>query len=152
MNHEKGLMFLATLALASSALAQKQTITVGVYPNLDDVVKAAIPGFVKANPNIDVKLVVLEWADHHNALTTALATGAGAQDVVAVDFGYVAKFAEGAGLENLARAPYNGNTLKNRFVTYTFPQATHQGRLVAIPTDIGPGTMYYRTDMLKKLA
>ncbi|AFZ67253.1 extracellular solute-binding protein [Deinococcus peraridilitoris] len=146
----KKALVLVALALASGALAQRTTVTIGVYPNLDDVVKAAIPGFQKKHPNIEVKLVTLEWADHHTALTTALATGSGAQDVVAVDFGYVARFAEGGGLENLANAPYNGNSLKNQFISYTFPQATHEGKLVAIPTDIGPGTMFYRTDMLQK--
>lgn len=146
----KRLLLLAALALATSAAAQKKTITVGVFPDLDSVVKAALPGFNKKFPNIEVKIVSLQYADHHNALTTALATGSGANDVVAVDFGYVARFAEGGGLEDLAKAPYNGNTLKSNFVSYTFPQSTFEGRLVAIPTDIGPGTMYYRTDFLQK--
>lgn len=141
-----------TLALvASVASAQtKKTITVGVFPDLDTVVKAAIPGFQKKFPNIDVKVVSLQYADHHNALTTALATGSGANDVVAVDFGYVARFAEGGGLEDLSKAPYNAGGFRNRFVAYTFPQATFEGRMVAMPTDIGPGAMYYRTDFLKK--
>ncbi|PYE54623.1 ABC transporter substrate-binding protein [Deinococcus yavapaiensis] len=140
---------LALIATVAGAQAKK-TITVGVFPDLDSVVKAALPGFQKKFPNIDVKLVVLQYADHHNALTTALATGSGANDVVAVDFGYVARFAEGGGLEDLAKAPYNGLSYKSRFVSYTFPQATFSGKLVAMPTDIGPGTMYYRSDFLAK--
>jgi multiple sugar transport system substrate-binding protein len=129
----------------------KKTITIGLFPDLDSVVKASLPGFLKTHPNLDVKLNVLQYAPHHDALTTALSTGSGANDVEAIDFGYVAKFAEGAGLEDLSKAPYNGNQYKARFVDYTYPQATTQdGRLVAIPTDIGPGTMFYRTDLLKK--
>jgi len=147
---KKTLTVLSLALIASVASAQQRTLTVGVFPDLDTVVKAAIPGFKKANPGIDIKVVSLAYADHHNALTTALSTGNGAGDVVAVDFGYVARFAEGGGLEDLAKAPYNGNSLKSRFVAYTYPQATHGGRLVAIPTDIGPGTMYYRSDMLAK--
>ena len=147
---KKCLTVLSLALLASVASAQKKTITVGVFPDLDTVVKAAIPGFQKKFPNVDIKVVSLAYADHHNALTTALSTGNGAGDVVAVDFGYVARFAEGGGLVDLAKAPYNATSLKNRFVAYTFPQATHGGRLVAMPTDIGPGTMYYRTDMLAK--
>ncbi|AFZ66633.1 ABC transporter substrate-binding protein [Deinococcus peraridilitoris] len=147
---KKGILVLTTLALASSAFAQRTTITVGAFPDLDSVVKAAIPGFQKKFPNVDIKITALQYADHHTALTTALATGSGAQDVVAVDFGYVARFAEGGGLEDLAKAPYNGNSLKSQFQAFTFPQATHEGKLVAIPTDIGPGTMYFRTDMLQK--
>jgi multiple sugar transport system substrate-binding protein len=148
---QKTLAALTLALLTSVASAQtRTTLTVGVFPDLDTVVKAAIPGFQKKFPNIDIKVVSLAYADHHNALTTALATGNGAGDVVAVDFGYVARFAEGGGLTDLAKAPYNANTLKSRFVSYTFPQATFGGRVVAIPTDIGPGTMVYRTDMLAR--
>lgn len=148
---KKGVVLLAALVLASSALAQKKTITVGVFPDLDSVVKAALPGFQKKFPSIDVKIVSLAYADHHNALTTALATGSGANDVVAIDFGYIAKFAEGGGLVDLAKAPYNAGQYKNQFVAYTFPQATtDDGRMVAMPTDIGPGSMYFRTDLLQK--
>jgi len=149
---KKHILIAAALIAASLASAQtKKVITVGVFPDLDSVVKAALPGFNKKFPNIEVKINSLAYADHHNALTTALATGSGANDVVAVDFGYIAKFAEGGGLVDLSKAPYNAAALKARFVAYTFPQSTTQdGRIVAIPTDIGPGTMYYRMDMLQK--
>lgn len=46
----KKALVLVALALASGALAQRTTVTIGVYPNLDDVVKAAIPGFQKNIP------------------------------------------------------------------------------------------------------
>lgn len=147
----KRIVLFAALALAGSALAQKTTLTVGVFPDLDSVVKAALPGFYKTHPNIDVKIVSLAYADHHNALTTALATGSGANDVEAIDFGYVAKFADGGGLVDLSKAPYNAGSLASKFVAYTFPQATTEdGRIVAVPTDIGPGSLFYRSDMLKK--
>lgn len=146
-----------TLALALTAVttglasAQTKTITVGVFPDLDSVVKAALPGFKKLYPNIDVKINSLAYGDHHTALTTALSTGKGASDVVAVDFGYVAKFAEGNGLVDLSKAPYNAGQFRNQFVAYTFPQAmTQDGRMIGMPTDIGPGSMFYRSDFLKK--
>lgn len=148
-------MLTLTLALTSSMLglaaAQTKTITVSVFPDLDSVVKAALPGFKKLYPNIDVKINSLAYADHHTALATALSTGKGAGDVVAVDFGYIAKFAEGNGLVDLSKPPYNAGQYRSKFVAYTFPQATaSDGRLVAMPTDIGPGSMFYRTDLLKK--
>lgn len=134
-----------------TASAQKKVITVGVFPDLDSVVKAALPGFYKLYPNVEVKINSLAYADHHTALTTALSTGKGANDVEAIDFGYVAKFAEGNGLVDLSKAPYNAGQYRNLFVAYTYPQAmTQDGRMVGMPTDIGPGSMFYRTDMLKK--
>lgn len=141
-------LVITTLGLAS---AQTKTITVGVFPDLDSVVKAALPGFKKLYPNIDVKINSLAYGDHHTALTTALSTNKGANDVEAVDFGYIAKFAEGNGLVDLSKAPYNTAQYRSQFVSYTYPQAmTQDGRMVAMPTDIGPGSMFYRSDMLKK--
>jgi multiple sugar transport system substrate-binding protein len=145
---------LALVATATVSLASAQTkvtLTVGVFPDLDSVVKAALPGFNKKFPNIEVKINSLAYGDHHNALTTALATGAGANCAEMIDFGYVAKFAEGSGLVDLSKAPYNALQYRSRFVSYTFPQGmTDDGRMVAIPTDIGPGAMFYRTDLLTK--
>jgi len=63
----------------------------------------------------------------------------------------VAKFAEGGGLVDISKAPYNAAQYRSKFVAYTFPQAmTDDGRMVAMPVDIGPGSMFYRTDFLKK--
>lgn len=148
-------MLRLTLALTATTLgmagAQTKTITVAAFPDLDSVIKAALPGFKRLYPNIDVKVNSLAYADHHTALTTALSTGKGAADVVAVDFGYIGKFAEGNGLVDLRGAPYNAGQYRNQFVAYTFPQAmSPDGRMVAMPTDIGPGSMFYRSDLLKK--
>lgn len=142
----------ALLAIGTLGIAQnKKTITLGTFPDLDSVAKAALPGFLKTHPNLDVKIVTLAFADHHNALQTALATGSGANDVEVIDFGYVAKFAEGAGMTDLSKAPYNGGALKAKFTNYTFPQATtDDGRIVGIPNDIGPGTMFFRRSVLAK--
>ncbi len=151
MSTKRSFALTALLAIAAMASAQKTVITIGVFPDLDSVVKAALPGFYKANPNIEVKLNSLAYADHHDALTTALSTGKGANDVEAIDFGYIARFAEGNGMTDLSKAPYNALQYRSQFVAYTFPQATSQdGRLAGMPTDVGPGSMFYRVDMLKK--
>ena len=56
-------MFLA--AHLGSASAQTKTITVGVFPDLDSVVKAALPGFTKSYPNVEAKINSLAYGDHH---------------------------------------------------------------------------------------
>jgi multiple sugar transport system substrate-binding protein len=84
-------------------------------------------------------------------MTTALATGSGLPDVMAVDFRFMGKFAQSGGLEDLGRPPYDGLALRDRFARFTFPQATNaKGALVAMPADIGPGTLLYRADLLAK--
>ncbi|GAA5440470.1 hypothetical protein ACFQDE_03125 [Deinococcus caeni] len=49
-------------AALGNASAQKTTLTVGVFPDLDSVVKAALPGFNKLYPNITVKINSLAYA------------------------------------------------------------------------------------------
>lgn len=138
---------LALLA-CSATLAQTTTITVASFPDLDRAAKAALPAWNKLHPEIAVKVVSLQYADHHTAMTTALATGSGLPDVMALDFRYIGKFAESGGLEDLGPAPYNGFALRDKFVKYTYAQATgSKGNLAAMPTDIGPGTLLYRKDL-----
>ena len=138
------------LAWVGSVSAQ-QTLTVAAYPAVDEIAKSAIATWKKKNPTVEVKVISRAFADHHTAMTTALSTSSNLPDVMVVEYGYVARFAEGGGLENLGVAPYNISAQKARFVPYAFRQGTTQGgAVVAVPSDIGPGTLLYRDDLLKK--
>ena len=133
-------------------LAQaQQSITVAAYPAVDEIAKAAVAQWKKKHPTVEVKVVSRAFADHHTAMTTALSTSSNLPDVMVVEFGYVARFAEGGGLEDLGAAPYAIKTQQARFVPFAFRQATAaSGAVVAVPADIGPGTLLYRADILKK--
>jgi multiple sugar transport system substrate-binding protein len=133
------------------ATAQKTSITVAAFPAVDEIVKASLQEWQKKNPNVEVKVVSREYADHHTAMTTALATATGLPDVMTIEFGYLGRFAQSGGLEDLAKAPYNMGQHVSKMVPYAVAQgfsATH-GQ-VAVPTDIGPGAMFYRQDLLTK--
>jgi multiple sugar transport system substrate-binding protein len=133
------------------ALAQKTSITVAAFPAVDDIVKAALQEWQKKNPHVEVKVVGREYADHHTAMTTALATSTGLPDVMTIEYGYLGRFAQSGGLEDLAKAPYQIGQHASKMVPYALAQgrsATH-GQ-VAVPTDIGPGAMFYRHDLLAK--
>lgn len=139
-----------SLAL-STAVAQKVTITVATFPDLDRATKAAVPRWKQLRPDVDVKIVSLQYADHHAAMTTAMATASGLPDVMAVDFRFIGKFAESRGLDDLLKPPYNAGPLRDKLVRYTVPQATNSmGEMAAMPADIGPGTLLYRKDILEK--
>jgi len=140
---------LAMVALATlPALAQKTTLTVATFPDLDRAAKALAPTWARLHPDVELKIVSLQYGDYHTAMTTALATGSGLPDVMALDFRFIGKFAASGGLEDLSQPPYNGLGLRDQFVRYTFPQAINaKGALAAIPTDIGPGTLIYRKDI-----
>ena len=147
--HALALVAAALGTTAPSAQAQPTTITVATFPDLDRAAKAALPRWNKLHPEITVKIVSLQYGDHHTAMTTALATGSGLPDVMALDLRFVGKFAESQGLEDLLKPPYGAGALRDKFVRYTFPQATSaSGALIAMPTDIGPGTLLYRKDLM----
>jgi multiple sugar transport system substrate-binding protein len=140
------------LAGGCVTLAQaQQSITVAAYPAVDEIAKAAVAQWKKKHPTVEVKVVSRAFADHHTAMTTALSTSSNLPDVMVVEFGYVARFAEGGGLEDLGAAPYAIKAHQARFVPFAFRQATAaSGAVVAVPADIGPGTLLYRADILKK--
>ncbi|MBI5255244.1 MAG: extracellular solute-binding protein [Burkholderiales bacterium] len=147
----KVLLALTLATLCGAGTAQSVTITVATFPDLDRAARAALPRWAQLHPGIAVKIVSLQYPDHHTAMTTALATGSGLPDVMAVDFRFIGKFAEGQGLQPLDGPPYDAQALRDKFVRYTFPQATNtRGQLVAMPADIGPGTLLYRQDLLDK--
>ncbi len=141
---------LLTGCVVTLAQAQ-QSITVAAYPAVDEIAKAAVTQWKKKHPTVEVKVVSRAFADHHTAMTTALSTSSNLPDVMVVEFGYVARFAEGGGLEDLGAALYAIKTQQARFVPFAFRQATAaSGAVVAVPADIGPGTLLYRADILKK--
>ena len=139
------------LLAASTVWAQKITLSVASLPDLDRGVKLTIPLYQKINPNVEIKLTSLTYADHHTAMTTALATGANLPDVMAIDMDFVGKFAESGGLEDLNKAPYNAGQFGDKLARFTYPLAmSGQGAMVGMPVDVGPGALFYRKDLLDK--
>ena len=138
----------------SPVLAQSsppQTLVVAAYPAVDEIVKSAIPAWKRLHPNVDIKVISRQFSDHHTAMTTALSTSVYLPDVMALEVGYVGRFAQGGGLDDLARPPYSIKQFEPRWVPYALKQATNgKGAIVAAPTDIGPGTLLYRVDVLDK--
>ena len=140
------------LGLSAAPMAQNVTISVASFPDLDRGIKLAIPLYKKLHPNVEIKLTSLAYADHHTAMTTALATGANLPDVMAVDMGFIGKFAESGGMEDLAKAPYNALQYRDKVARFTYPLAmSGQGVMVGMPVDIGPGALFYRKDLLDKV-
>lgn len=138
------------LGIACAAVAQT-VLTVAAYPAMDKIVEAAIPAWKKLHPNVDIKVVSRQFADHHTAMTTALSTSFYLPDVMALEVGYVGRFAQGGGLEDLSRAPFDIARFERLFVPYAYQQArSRSGAIVGVPADIGPGTLLYRTDVLKR--
>ncbi len=145
--------FVMTLSIAAlvSPVAAQQVLTVTAFPAVDEIVRASIPEWKKRYPNVEIKVVSRQFGDHHTAMTTALSTSFYLPDVMALEVGYVGRFAQGYGLEDLGKPPFNARDYKSLFVPYAYAQGTNRrGEVVAIPSDIGPGTLLYRSDILAK--
>ena len=138
-------------AQAAAQTSAPQTLIVAAFPAVDDIVKAAIPAWKRLHPNVEIKVVSRQFNDHHTAMTTALSTSFYLPDVMALEVGYVGRFAQGGGLDDLSRPPYDIQKFQAHWVPYSVQQATNRkGAIVAAPTDIGPGTLLYRADVLAK--
>jgi multiple sugar transport system substrate-binding protein len=140
--------FLPLLCVPSHA---QKVLIVAAYPAVDEIVRAAIPEWKKLHPDVDIKVVSRQFSDHHTAMTTALSTSFYLPDVMALEVGYVGRFSQGRGLDDLSKPPYRIRDISARYVPYAVQQATSRsGAVVAAPSDIGPGTLLYRTDILSK--
>jgi multiple sugar transport system substrate-binding protein len=142
----------AGLAAAFPArAAAPAALQVAAFPLVDEIVRAALPAWRQRHPGVEVQVVSRQYADHHTAMTTALSTAVRLPDVMALEASYLGRFSLGAGLEELSRAPYHAERLRERFVRYAWDQTLNRrGAVVALPTDIGPGTLLYRADLLAR--
>jgi len=142
---------LGPAVLAAGPVQARQVLTVAAFPAIDEIVRAAVPHWKKLHPDVDIKVVSRQFVDHHTAMTTALSTTVYLPDVMALEVGYVGRFAQGGGLEDLSREPFGIARLRSRFVPYAYDQATaRNGAVVAAPADIGPGTLLYRADVVAR--
>ncbi len=138
-------------ALPGARGGERRTLTVAAFPLVDEIVKAAIPHWRRLHPDVDIQVVSRQYADHHTAITTALSTSVYLPDVMTLEASYVGRFSQGRGLDDLSQPPYLAAQYRSRFVPYAYDQCLNQrGELVALPTDIGPGTLLYRADLLAK--
>lgn len=138
-----------TLSLVSTANAAGGDVRFDGFPDFDSSLKVILPAFEKQT-GIKVDYLMNNHGDHHTKLTTNLATGSGAGDVVAVDVEKIGPFVASGGLVNLSEK-YGADKYAEYFAPYAWAQGKGaDGSVYAIPVDLGPGVMYYRTDIFKK--
>lgn len=144
---------LATGALAVGGVRAQAPIVlhVAAFPLVDEIARAALPLWRKLHPDVEVRIQTRQYQDHHTAMTTALSTSGNLPDVMVLEASFLGRFAQGAGLEDLAREPFSIGRFQDRMVPFAYQQATNsRGSVVGMPTDIGPGTLLYRKDILER--
>lgn len=115
----------------------------------DDIFKNMVASFETAHPTITLKLEQQFYPNAHQLLQSALETGSGAPDVFMTDLGGLATLANQSGMADLGGAPFGGSSLKDAFVPSLWAHGISEGRLVAIPWNLGPGSAWYRADLFE---
>jgi multiple sugar transport system substrate-binding protein len=131
--------------------AQRRVLTVAAFPLVDEIVRGVLPAWKERHPGVEVQVVSRQYIDHHTAMTTALSTSVLLPDVMALEASFLGRFFHGFGLDNLSAPPYHLERERERFVRFAYDQAINRrGETVAVPTDIGPGTLLYREDIMRR--
>lgn len=144
------LILLLTILAIPSQLSAVSKIRFDAFPDYDSHLKSVLPSFHSSQSSVEVSFIMNNHDDHHTKLTNNLATGSGAGDVVAVDISRLGAFINSGGFVNLDQAPYNSQSLEKYFPAYAWNQGKgSDGKQYAIPTDLGPGLLYFRRDHLQ---
>jgi multiple sugar transport system substrate-binding protein len=144
---------LATGVFAAAGVHAQAPVVINIaaFPLVDEIARAALPLWRKLHPDVEVRIQTRQYQDHHTAMTTALSTSGNLPDVMVLEASFLGRFAQGGGLEDLNKDPFAIGRFKERMVPFAFQQATNsKGAVVGMPTDIGPGTMLYRKDILER--
>ena len=142
---------LSLTAPVPARASQRMVLNVAAFPLVDEIARAALPLFRKLHPDVEVKIQTRQYQDHHTAMTTALSTSGSLPDVMVLEASFLGRFAQGGGLEDLSNEPYAIGRFKDRLVPFAYQQATNRkGAVVGMPTDVGPGTLLYRKDILDR--
>ncbi len=137
------------LAVRPAVGAELPPLTVAAFPLVDVIAKDLLKGWAQSRPGVRTQVISRQYDDHHTAMTTALSTSGHLPDVIALETAYLGRFSLGAGLEDLSAPAFGAERFKDRFVPFAIDTARNrQGAIVAMPSDIGPGSLFYRVDLL----
>ena len=141
-----GVGFVATTASAKS----HATVTLRVSLFGDFGYHDLYKQFEASHPNIEIKEDIQSYPDHHSNLAKHLATGAGADDVEAIEVGFIAQFtATPQYFYNLNQ--YGAKALKNRWLAWKWRQSiARNGAQIGLGTDVGSLAICYRTDLFRR--
>jgi cellobiose transport system substrate-binding protein len=138
--------------LAGGAGAHKRdniTLTVDVFGDFG--YKDLYAQYQQAHPGITIKEDTETYPDHHSALAQHLATGAGADDIEAIEVGFIGIYTGQA--DKFVDLRQYGATpaLLARYPKWKANQAiAPNGTVIGLGTDVGSLGICYRTDLFKK--
>ncbi|MFA5927777.1 MAG: sugar ABC transporter substrate-binding protein [Candidatus Margulisiibacteriota bacterium] len=129
-------------------------VTMWIMPNSQEPEKdltAVLEPFTKANPNIQVEIVSLDWGSAWQKITAAATSGTG-PDIVQLGSTWVGMVSS---MEALSDLKDNVNKVggKDIFVPLAWETSglVSSNKVTAVPWIVDARAMFYRTDVFKKL-
>jgi cellobiose transport system substrate-binding protein len=103
-----------------------------------------------SHPGITIHEDTEDYAPHHAALAQHLATGSGADDIEAIEVGFISLYTTQPKYFVDLRQ-YGAKKLKKRYPAWKWSQAVAQNKsVIGLGTDVGSLGICYRTDLFKK--
>jgi cellobiose transport system substrate-binding protein len=106
--------------------------------------------YMKANPNVTIKIQSTDFGDHHNNVFTAISAGSGAPDIAMIEVGAIERYREAQDqFYNLY--DFGAEDIKDKYLDWKWAigESADGSFLFGLPTDIGPTVMYYRADVFE---
>src|SRR4051794_41023101 len=139
----------ATLATTASATTHDSTtLRVDLFGDFGyhDLYKQ----FEKTHPGVTIKEDIEDYATHHSNLAKHLATGAGADDVEAIEVGFIAQYTS-LPQYFVDLRQFGADKMKGQWLPWKFDQAvTKSGNVIGLGTDVGSLGICYRTALFKQ--
>jgi len=142
-----GLLFALVCAGCIRRVEEKTTITWWQFwtdSRARPVIQELVATFEAANPGVHVDVVDLTWAEGHQKIVVAFATGT-APDVLELGSDWVAEFAhQGLLLDLTAEAERQ----RDQFAMWA--PVTYEGRLYGYPWLLGTRVLFYNKDLMHR--
>ena len=105
--------------------------------------------FEATHPNIDIKEDIQSYADHHANLAKNLAVGSGADDIEAIEVGFIGQFKSQPNLfVNFNK--YGAKKIQKQWLKWKWAQSLAGSSQIGLGTDVGSLAICYRRDLFKK--
>ncbi|MGG7465804.1 ABC transporter substrate-binding protein [Plantibacter sp. YIM 135347] len=130
---------------AGASSSEKTTVTVRLWDStVAKAYKTSFAAFEKENPDVDVKIDVVPWADYWTDLRTDVA-GMSAPDVFWVNNSYFGAYADSGSLLDVGKTL--GDDAQQAWSPTVVKQFTRDGKLWAVPqlSDAGIAVYYNKT-------
>ncbi|SDK02593.1 ABC transporter substrate-binding protein [Sediminibacillus albus] len=107
--------------------------------------------YMEEHPDVKININEGEMADIHNNLFTSISAGSGAPDITMIEVSEIAKFMQ-ANDQFYNLNDYGAKDVQDNYLDWKWQQAQSvDGDFqLGLPTDIGPTTMFYRTDVMEE--